>query len=61
MERPPRFLPSARAVEIVADGRIGISRAQHLPWRFTVRDSRFVSVKPASVSAPKSAKTGPIT
>ena len=30
-------------VDVVADARIGITRSMHHPWRFTVRDSPFVS------------------
>lgn len=32
--------------DVHADARIGISRAQHLDWRFTLRGSQYVSVKP---------------
>ena len=38
------FVPNSRATfDVVADKRIGISRSAHLPWRFTLRDSPFLS------------------
>ena len=37
------FLPRSGKVNVVADERIGITRSAHLPWRFTLKGSRFVS------------------
>jgi len=42
--------PSAKA-EAVADRRIGITKSAHLPWRFTLRDSPFVSVRAKALEA----------
>lgn len=47
------FHPRKGRVPVVADGRIGISAAAHLPWRFTLAGSRFVSVPARIVSSVK--------
>jgi DNA-3-methyladenine glycosylase len=41
---------SNKDVDVVADERIGITRSAHHPWRFTLRESPFVS-RPAKVGA----------
>lgn len=43
-----RFFRPTSAVEIESGSRIGISRAQHLAWRFMLRGSAHISVKPSA-------------
>ncbi len=39
---------SSNSIRIIADERIGIRRSADLRWRFTLRDSFYVSVRPSS-------------
>lgn len=39
------FRPPPQPIQVVADVRIGISKAAHRPWRFLEEGSPFVSVK----------------
>lgn len=46
------FLPRPHpAVDIETAPRIGISRAAHLPWRFLLKNSPFISVRPRPARA----------
>lgn len=37
------FMRANTIVDLVADRRVGLTKAAHLPWRFTLRDSPFIS------------------
>jgi DNA-3-methyladenine glycosylase len=39
-------------IEVVVDARIGITKSVHLPWRFTLKNSAFISRKPKTISEP---------
>lgn len=41
-----RCFVAGEFVDVVADARIGISRAVEFPWRFSMRDSLYASVPP---------------
>ena len=43
-------IPPKSTVKVVADLRVGITRAADFPWRFLAADSPFVSVRPSSLA-----------
>jgi DNA-3-methyladenine glycosylase len=47
------FLQRAPVGEVIADKRIGISKAAHHPWRFLLKESPYVSRRAARVPVGK--------
>ena len=44
LDRPPfQVIAANGSAEVVVSSRVGISRASHLPWRYSLRESLFVS------------------
>jgi len=48
---PRGFLEREGEIPVTTDARIGITRSAHLPWRFTMTGSSFVS-RPVKLSPP---------
>ncbi len=42
---PENFRPRQAPVEVETDARIGITKSAHLPWRFLLKGSPFLSVR----------------
>lgn len=59
LDAPPFALHAATSnVDVMTDVRIGITKAAHLPWRYGLKDSRFVSKRfpPSSFPTPHAAR-----
>ncbi len=47
-----RCFLQGESADVLVDTRIGITRAQELPWRFSLRGNPFVSVPPRNTKKP---------